>query len=277
MTSSIPIVVSTGSLYPLPTLESIQRHKELGIQDVELTLQPNEFSLTFERKLSMPILPALLALVQNGELCVRSVHAPAISGERCYNLWARLQLLIHSIEVCRLLGGRLVVLHPFHLFRLHENALDYLAGDRTLLQSAFLPGINAAFDLAQSANIKLALENIQDWQDEVFFNAPENISRFLQDIDHSSLGFTLDLMHAQASGYLDEFIHSLSSNIVNIHASDLLPPTKRVGIGKGVIDWNRLVPKLHTLPNLHQITIELSHPQPNELTESFEFLSASMS
>ena len=63
---SIPIAVSTGSLYPRPTLESIQELKELGVQDVELTLQSNEFFLTFERKLCMPILPELLRLVQEG-------------------------------------------------------------------------------------------------------------------------------------------------------------------------------------------------------------------
>jgi sugar phosphate isomerase/epimerase len=277
MKSSIPIAVSTGSLYPLPTLESIQRLEELGILDVELTLQPNEFSLTFERKLSMPILPELLALVQKGELCVRSVHAPTISGERCYNLWARLQYLIHSIEVCRLLGGQLVVIHPFHLFRTHEHALEYLARDCTSLQSALLPGINDALDLAHSANIKLALENIQDWLDEVFFNAPENVSRFLQDLNHPILGCTLDLMHAQVPGFLDEFIDSLSDDIVNIHASDLLPPTKRVAIGRGVVDWKRLIPKLDILPNLRQITVELSSPEPSELTESVYFLSVSMS
>src|SRR5262245_1330913 len=110
MKSSIPTAVTTGSLYPLPTLQSIQKLRELGIQDIELTLQSNEFLLTFERKFSMPILPELQALVQNGELYVRSVHAPSIRPERSYYLWARLQFLIHSIEVCHLLGGRLVVI-----------------------------------------------------------------------------------------------------------------------------------------------------------------------
>ena len=270
---SIPIVVSTGSFYPLPTLESIHQLNEAGIRTVELTLQQNEFSLTFERKLSMPILPELSARVRNGELCVHSVHAPPTSAERSYNLWARLQLLIHSIETCRLLGAQIVVVHPVHLFRLHEQALEYLAGDCTLLPSALLPGLNQALDLAHFANIKLALENIQDWLDEEFFNAPRNVSRFLRDMNHPCLGVTLDLMHAQAVGTLTDFVHLLSADIVNIHASDVLLPTKRVAVGKGTIDWNRLVPKLHALPNLQQITVELSHPQPGELQESIKILS----
>jgi sugar phosphate isomerase/epimerase len=274
MKSTIPIAVTTGSLYPLPTLQSIQKFKELGIQDIELTLQSHEFMLTFDRKLSMPILPELLTLVQAGELHVRSVHAPLMDAERCYNLWARLQFLIQSIDVCRLLGGRLVVIHPFHLFRTHEDALDYLAGDCPSLPSALLPGISNALNLADSADIKLALENIQDWQDEIFFNAPQNVQRFLKDIDHPCLGVTLDLMHAQFPSLLDEFVEALSKQIVNIHAADLLPPTKRVAIGKGVIDWEHLIPKLQSLPNLHQITVELSNPQPGELVESVGRLSS---
>ena len=270
---SVPISVSTGSLYPLPTLESIHRLKALGIQDIELTLQQNEFSLTFERKLSMPILPELSALVQNSELQVRSVHAPPNTERSGYNLWARLQLLIHSIEVCRLLGGRIVVVHPFHLFRIHEQALEYLAGDCALLSSALLPGLYEALELAHFADIKLALENIQDWHDEVFFNTPQNVARFLRDMDHPCLGFTLDLMHAQVGGCLNEFIDLLAAKIVNIHASDLLPPVKRVAVGRGGIDWNELVPKLRRLPNLRQITVELSQPQPAELTESIRILS----
>jgi len=277
MKSSIPIAVSTGSLYPLPTLESIQRLDELGIQEIELTLQPNEFFVTFERKLSMSILPTLLTLVQSGGLCVHSVHAPMMRAERCYNLWSRLKYLAHSIEVCSLLGGQIVVIHPFHLFRTHEEALGYLANDGVSLHSSLLPGIKDILEQARSANIILALENIQDWHDELFFNTPQNMSRFIKELDHPFLRFTFDLMHAQVSGTLDDFTSSLADQIVNIHASDLRPPTQRVAMGKGVIDWNRLIPKLHALPNLRQITVELSNPEPSELTDSVNFLSASMS
>jgi sugar phosphate isomerase/epimerase len=146
----------------------------------------------------------------------------------------------------------------------------------TLSPSALLPGINDVLDLANSLDIKLALENIQDWADEAFFNAPQNVSRLIRDMNHPALRFTLDLMHAQVSGFLDEFVHLFPNDILNIHASDFLPPTKRVPIGKGVIGWDQLVPKLQSLSNLRQITVELSNPQPDELLESVELLSAQM-
>jgi sugar phosphate isomerase/epimerase len=276
MKSPIPVAVSTGSLYPLPTLESIQRLKELGLQDVELTLQSNEFFLSFERKLSMPILPELLRLVRDGALCVRSVHAPSIGSAHLTSLWARKQYLMHSVGICNLLGGNILVVHPWHLLVNQESAVDYLSGDGILLQSVLLPGLDEIVETAQSLNVTLALENIQEWLDEVFFNAPKNMSRFLRDMNHSTFGCTLDLMHAQIPGVLDNFIDSVPEDIVNIHASDLLPPTKRVPIGQGVIDWDGLIPKLQALPNLRQVTVELSDPQADELVESVQFLSKSM-
>ena len=277
MKPSIPIAVSTGSLYPLSTLESIQQLQKLGVQDVELTLQTNEFSLTFERTLSMPVLSELLVLVQAGQLRVRSVHAPSLNSAHANNLWARKEYLLHSIETCRILGGGLLVVHPSHLLRTQEDALDYLSGDGVLLESALLPGIRQILDQARLANIILALENIQDWLDEVFFNNPQNMFRFLAEMNHPSLMFTFDLMHAQVSGFLEEFAGSLAANIVNVHASDLLPPWKRVSIGKGVIDWQRLVPMLKVCPNLRQITVELSNPQPEELSQSIALLSGLIS
>ncbi len=272
ITKPLPIAVSTGSLYPLPTIESIQQLKGLGIQDIELTLQSHEFFLTFERTLSMTILPELSALVQGGELRVRSVHAPLMRAERCYNLWSRLQYLVHSLEVCHLLGGQIVVIHPFHIFRTHEEALQYLSNDGISLHSALLPGIKDVLDQAYAMKIMLALENIQDWHDEAFFNAPPTMLQFLNEVNHPSLRFTFDLMHAQVVRTLDDFTNSLNEQVVNIHASDLLPPIQRVAIGKGVIDWDQLTPKLHALPNLRQITLELSNPQPGELTESVRIL-----
>lgn len=273
MNRSVPIAVSTGSLYPMPTLESIKHLNELGIQDVELTLQSNEFFLTFERKLSMTILPELLRLVQMGTLRVRSIHAPTIPGAHSNNLWARKQYLMHSIETCSLLGATILVIHPLHLLQDQESALSYLSGNGTSLQSALLPGTHEIIEQAHSANVTLAMENIQDWLDEIFFNAPTNMSCFLQDMDHPAVGCTFDLMHAQVPGVLDGFMDLLPEDIVNIHASDLLPPTKRVAIGKGIIDWNRLSPKLQALPRLRQITVELSKPQDDEIIESVKFLS----
>ncbi len=269
----IPIAVSTGSLYPLPTLESIRQLQQLGFQEVELTLQFNEFILNLERKLAMPILPGLLEQVQAGELRVRSVHAPAIGAQHSNSDWARREYLRHSIETCQTLGAGLLVVHPLHIFRSHEAALSYLSHNGVSLQAALLPGFSEILAQAQAAEVTLALENIQEWLDEPFFNSPQNVARFLGEMAHPALKFTFDLVHARVANCLDEFAALLAAEIVNIHAADLRLPPKRVAVGQGVIDWPKLLPVLHALPNLRQITLELSQPQPGELVQSREILS----
>jgi sugar phosphate isomerase/epimerase len=271
----MPIAISTGSLYPLPTLDSIHHLQKLGIQDIELTLQPNEFQLTFQRELFMPILPDLRELVESNKLRVRSIHAPAIFHAHANNLWARKQNILYAIEICRQLDASILVVHPLHFMQHQEIALEYLAGNVSL-QSALLPGTSEMIDSAQTADVILAMENIQDWVDEIFFNSPVNMSKFLRDINHPVFGCTLDLMHAQFPGLLDEFINSLFIDIVNIHAADLALPVKRAPIGEGVIDWTQLVPRLTALPNLRQITVELSDPQDEDITRSVHLLSSFM-
>lgn len=268
----LPITVSTGSLYPLPTLESLRQLRQLGFHEVELTLQFNEFFLTLERKLSMPILPGLLEQVQAGQLRVRSIHAPAIGAQHSNSDWARREYLRHSIETCQTLGAGLLVVHPLHILRSHEAALAYLSRDGVSLQASWLPGLPEILAQAQAAGIVLALENIQEWLDEPFFNSPQNVARFLAEMAHPALKFTFDLVHARVANCLDEFADLLADEIVNVHAADLILPPKRVSIGQGVIDWPKLVPVLHALPNLRQITLELSQPQPGELVQSREIL-----
>jgi sugar phosphate isomerase/epimerase len=272
MSYSVPIAVSTGSLYPLPTLESIGQLRELGLREVELTLQTNEFFLNLERKLAMPILPELLAQVRAGELRVRSVHAPAIGAQHANIYWARREYLRHSIETCQKLGASLLVVHPLHILRTHEDALSYLSHDGVSLQAALLPGLPEILEQAQATQVILALENIQEWLDEPFFNSPKNVAHFLREMSHPALKFTFDLVHAQVAGCLDEFATSLADEIVNVHAADLILPPKRVPVGRGVIDWQNLVPVLKALPNLRQITVELSRTQQNEVVESVNLL-----
>jgi len=276
MTNFPSIAVSSGSFYPLSSLQSIQQLRELNVRDVELTLQANEFFLTFERKLCMPILPELLRLVEHGDLRVRSVHAPGIAASHASSLWARREYLSHTIETCRRLGGNLVVIHPLHLFSTQEAALEYLSTRGAALHSVLLPGIDECLELAHLAGITLALENIQDWFDEPFFNTPENVSRFLKEMKHPALGFTLDLMHAKVADLLDEFVDAMAEEVVNVHVSDLQPPTRRVSVGTGVIDWSRLVLALQNLPNLRQLTIELSNPQPGDVQQSVGILESLM-
>ena len=51
---------------------------------------------------------------------------------------------------------------------------------------------------------------------------------------------------------------------------------RRAPIGHGVIEWAELMPERLALPNLRQLTVELSNPLDKDITRSVNFLSSSM-
>lgn len=276
LSRNVPLAVNTGSFWPATTEESIRFLQELDLSDVELTLQRHEFYLTFERELRMPFHSDLAAMIESGTLRVHSVHAPDMNAEHGHSLRAREEYLAHSLRVCRHLGGRILVTHPFHLFKSYEGTLDYLTGAVSNVWDALLPGIRSLLEQVRADNIVLSVENVKIWADDDtgFFNAPDNVKRFINDVAHPNLGLTLDVIHAQLIGYLNEFLDTLVHSIVNLHVADLVLPARRVPPGEGILDWEELVPILKRLPNLRQVTIELIRAEPAEVARAVGFVSS---
>ncbi|MCP4539429.1 MAG: sugar phosphate isomerase/epimerase [Chloroflexi bacterium] len=272
LSQDISLTVSTGSLWPMTTSESIHILQELTLSDVELTPQMDEFRLTFERELQLPLYSDLVSIVESGDLTVHSMHAPHLNAEHGHSLRIRGEYLAHSLRICRLLGGSTLVVHPFHLFKSYELTLDYLSGTTRDVWDVLLPDMRALFEQARADNVVISVENVKIWQDddEHFFNEPVKAKRFIDDVAHPNLGFTLDVIHAQLGGCLDEFLETLAHSIINIHLADLVPPMRRVPPGEGILVWEKLVPTLKQLPNLRQITIELTRAAPAEIARTVD-------
>lgn len=272
----IPLAVNTGSFWPATTKESIRSLRGITLSDVELTLQAQEFYLTFNRGLYMPLLESLMEMVKSDDLRVHSVHAPNMNAEHGHSFRAREEYLIHTLRICRLLGGKIIVVHPFHLFKSYEGTLDYLVGSVPNVWDVLLPGIREVLEQAYAEDIVISVENVKVWGDDEtgFFNIPANVKRFIDDIGHSSLGFTLDIIHAQLSRNLEESLDMLADSTVNLHIADLVPPARRVPPGEGTMDWEKLVPLWKRLPNLRQLTIELTQAEPAEVVRAVSFISS---
>ena len=97
-------------------------------------------------------------------------HANNLSGTPRQNI-------LYAIEICRQLDASVLVVHLLHFLQHQEIALEYLAGNRTSLQAALLPGASEMINRPQTANVILAMENIQDWVDKSFFNTPGDIHK----------------------------------------------------------------------------------------------------
>ena len=143
----------------MTTSESIRLLQELALSDVELTPQIDEFRLTFERKLQMPLYSDLASMVESGVLHVHSMHAPHLNAEHGHSLRVRGEYLAHSLRICRLLGGSTLVVHPFHLFKSYELTLDYLNGTTLDIWDVLLPDMRALLDQARADGAVIAVEN----------------------------------------------------------------------------------------------------------------------
>jgi sugar phosphate isomerase/epimerase len=247
---------------------------ELEIGDIELTLQENEFRLGFDRSLRMPLYHDLVEMVQEGVLSIRSIHAPNMNAEHGHSMGARLEYLWQTLEKGCSLGAKVIVAHPFHLFTSYEAAVDYIGGNFADLEQALLPGLRSLLDRADGYDMIVSLENVKIWADDGkdYFNRPENISRFLTDLAHPAMGVTLDIIHARLIGSVNDFLEKLEGRIVNLHLADLELPARRVPPGEGVIDWMDLLPVFARLPNLRQLTVELTQASQEEVKRSVDRL-----
>ena len=271
---SVPLVVSTGSFWPRTTAESLECLAELSLCDVELTLQPPEFYMSFDGDFRIPLFHQLMSSIHDGKLAVWSVHAPHMNAEHGHSMNARTAYLARSLELCAELGGQVLVTHPFHLFISYEHTLNYLSGSIPDVWQALLPGVRTILHEAEVLGISVTLENVKIWADDAsgFFNLPANVARFLDDVSSPALGLTLDLIHARLMGSLQSFLDRLSPFIVSLHIADLLAPVRRVPPGEGELPWSNLLPTLCALPALQLVTLELTRAEPAEVARGIAFL-----
>lgn len=270
----VPLAVSTGSFWPRTTAESLEWLAELSLCDVELTLGPSEFYMSFDGDFHIPLFHQLMSSIRDGKLAVWSVHAPRMSAEHGHSTKVRTAYLARSLELCADLGGQVLVTHPFHLFISYEHTLDYLSGNIPDVWQALLPGMCTILREAEAVGISITVENVKIWADDTsgFFNLPVNVAKFLDDVNSPALGLTLDLIHARLMGSLQSFLDLLAPAIVNLHIADLVAPAQRVPPGEGELPWNNLLSTLCALPALQLVTLELTHAEPAEIARSVAFL-----
>jgi len=84
MMPRVPLAVTTGTLWPAATLESIRLLRENGVSDIELTLQSHEFCFNFKRELQIPIFEHLIEMTGSGVLKVRSLHGVRRPERDCW-------------------------------------------------------------------------------------------------------------------------------------------------------------------------------------------------
>lgn len=145
--------------------------------------------------------------LDNGVVCNQS-HAPFPTG--CEGIRAKLQL---AIECTAEAGGKICVIHPDNNQDAQGNAEMYLK---------LLP-------FAKSCGVKIATENMWDWDNEknqaapAVCSSPQSFLEHLDAVNDEYFVACLDVGHAEMKGLNTnsvEMIHALSGKLQALHLHD---------------------------------------------------------
>lgn len=182
--------------------------------------------------------------------------------------------LFRNIDVAEEIGAELVVIHPGlepYGLKLDKRAELELDSYRKIAGYAAKKGI------------RIGLEN----EAKTCFWFPDRaaklelINQVIKNVAMKNFGMTLDIGHANVAG--EDYINALKTNIENIyhiHAHDNFGkpeinmakcnrPDPHLTIGKGSIDWSKVIRSLEDSDYSGYFEIECS---PNDLEESLQYL-----
>ncbi|MBQ9480733.1 MAG: sugar phosphate isomerase/epimerase [Clostridia bacterium] len=170
-----------------------------------------------------------------GIVC-NQAHAPfppIASGDEEYNK-NMFRLISRSIEVAGILGAKCIVVHPCHDYSPEENA--------ELFYNKLQP-------VAESAGVKIALENMWHWDGKrdiavpAACSSPESFVSHADALDKRYFGACLDIGHAEMAGLgtsAAEMIRALGPRLIALHVHDndrrhdnhMLPYTMKINFAE---------------------------------------------
>ncbi|QCY47927.1 MULTISPECIES: sugar phosphate isomerase/epimerase [Glutamicibacter] len=137
-TTSIPITLSSASVYPLTVHDAFAVAKDVGYDGLEVLITGNQATQSAT---------ALLALMDKYQLPIRAIHAPTLllTQQVWGSAWAKIE---RSVILAQAVGAEVVVAHP--PFRWQGNyALEFAGGVQRL---------------TDSTGMKIAVENMYPWR-----------------------------------------------------------------------------------------------------------------
>lgn len=267
----LPLLITTGSFFPEPTIHAIERIHRLGFSTFELTIQESDINYGFARTFDEGFFRGIRRLSRH-DLRASTVHAPYLSPVQMFSEKVRAEIVGKALEEARFLGSELLIVHPYHFFLSYEKAISFLEGKRGI-EKALLPSLKPLFRKAEKENVILALENIAHWDDSPLLNNPDNMLTLVKGLSSECVKVDLDLFHSERGGCTNLFLRKLSRLIVSVHVSDMSGNGPRILPGKGKLNWNRICGRLQELPSLRHVVMEITGRfREEEVRQSADFL-----
>ena len=229
------------------TLDRCRLAAKAGFQAVELNLESGSFP---GPKSSEAELLAFGASVRDLGLAFSSIYSreqwrTLISSADSSQRQQGHDLILRLIEVAQLLGIGAVLVIPGavddSLFGKVPELIPYdVAWERVREELARL------LPIAQQAGVTLAIENVPS----KFLISPLEMARFVDELDHPSLGVYFDVANAALYGIPEHWVRILGPRIVRLHVKDYRQDVGGLrgfcGLLQGDIDWPAVVAALRS-------------------------------
>ncbi len=167
-----------------------------------------------------------------------------------------LRELRYGILLCQQISSSLMSFHPPFSSKTHLDE-ETLRKARNL----FLELTEKALDFASSRGIRLALESF--CYPPFIFHGLDDFINFVSQFPPSKLGILMDVGHLyQVKIDLEEVIERFKSSLCDVHIHDATRQNNfrvatHLPIGKGTIDFSRLIDSLHQIRYDGWLTLEI--------------------
>lgn len=132
--------------------------------------------------------------------------------------------------------ARLAVVHPGHL-----SPLGMQMPDAAWMQNIL--GLREICDHAQDLDMKIAVENMVNMP-ALLGRRPEEIRGIIETVDRESLGFILDVGHANTNGNVEKFLE-LKDLVIHAHVHDNHGERdEHLPVGNGTVPWSKVAAAL---------------------------------
>lgn len=207
------IAISTRSLGGT-TPQALQRAAELGFQTVELNLVSDEFAYGYRRKPAVQFYRELRQQIDALQLSIWSVTLPPLTQEQMFGKRARRDVLLNAAGAAGVLGARVLVIDPAHLFSSEDAYEAYIADG---LAPPIADGYDELWAQVVNRRMTVALRNVNYWVGSVLTNNPARMRKVTFDL---GIGWAADVPRAVQRGGLDGWLEEVGERAAVAYAYD---------------------------------------------------------
>lgn len=241
-------IVTTTSVFPYdyPVEQALTRLARLGYSSLDLAIDycAQNRACPFTTDGWEDWAKSLRWLAEQNDVEYTHAHAPG-------NVTSRGECVFRSFELCRILGTKYMVVHPYH-----KRADDTIIDDDDEFVELNVKALPPLLEAAEKNGVILLAENLL-WGSGIRVSA---VSQLISEVNSPYLGLCYDTGHANARGHHYRELIGLKHVPMSLHVQDnfgshddhLLP-------GDGIIDWKGFWDTLRTLNYQGELVLEAHH------------------